>query len=218
IMLLLNHLGTSAIMDLTLKLMTQVEGVEMRQNILNWLDSQRIIQSLVALLDPKIDSERHYNVAQLLCDFIKIARDNQRNSTERNDPDPLLNSLESVETISLLLDHVLGGERIESCIVGGIQVLLALLDVQKICSIPEYDSQNIYNNSNHDDPIEMEERQKIMKNITSAILTKLKEFHTLLLEPPTVTIILYMSKKCLSFNVAESTNKYHFRYARSTLR
>lgn len=32
---LLNHLGTSAIMDLTLKLMTQVEGVEMRQNILN---------------------------------------------------------------------------------------------------------------------------------------------------------------------------------------
>ena len=35
ITLLLNHIGTSAIMDLTLKLMTQVEGVEMRQNILN---------------------------------------------------------------------------------------------------------------------------------------------------------------------------------------
>ncbi|KAK9709780.1 Mitochondrial carrier protein [Popillia japonica] len=187
IKLLLNHLGTSAIMDLTLKLMTQVEGVEMRQNILNWLDSQRIIQSLVALLDPTIDSERHYNVAQLLCDFIKTARDNQRNSTERNDPDPLLNSLESVETISLLLDHILGGERIESSIVGGIQVLLAILDIQKICfsSIPEYDSQNIYNNSNNDDPIEMEERQKIMKNITSAILSKLKDFHALLLNPPT---------------------------------
>lgn len=39
--------------------------------------------------------ERHYNVAQLLCDFIKIARDNQQNLTERNDPDPLLNTLES---------------------------------------------------------------------------------------------------------------------------
>lgn len=33
--LLLKHLGTSAIMDLMLKLMTQDEGVEMRQNILN---------------------------------------------------------------------------------------------------------------------------------------------------------------------------------------
>lgn len=33
--LLVSHLGTSAIMDLMLKLMTQVEGIEMRQNILN---------------------------------------------------------------------------------------------------------------------------------------------------------------------------------------
>ena len=62
---------------------------------LQWLDSQSIIQSLVTLLDPKVDKDKHYNVAQLLCDFIKIARDNQRNSTERNDPDPLLNTLES---------------------------------------------------------------------------------------------------------------------------
>lgn len=35
ISILLKHLGTSAIMDLTLKLMTQVEGAEVRQNILN---------------------------------------------------------------------------------------------------------------------------------------------------------------------------------------
>lgn len=38
----------------------------------------------------------------------------------------------SVETISLLLDHILKGERVESSIVGGIQVLLALIDVHKI--------------------------------------------------------------------------------------
>lgn len=103
-------------MDLTLKLMTQVEELEMRQNILNvsspkfpyvlirsnmilqfqWLDSQNIIQLLVSLLDPQIDKERHYNVAQLLCDFIKTSRDAQRNSQDRTDPDPLLNTLESL--------------------------------------------------------------------------------------------------------------------------
>jgi hypothetical protein len=60
-----------------------------------WLDSQRIMQSLVCLLNPKIDKERHYNVAQLLCDFVRVARDTQRNSSERVDPDPLLNTLES---------------------------------------------------------------------------------------------------------------------------
>lgn len=53
------------------------------------------MQSLVSLLNPKVDTERHYNVAQLLCDFVKIARDMQRNSSERVDPDPLLNTLES---------------------------------------------------------------------------------------------------------------------------
>lgn len=53
------------------------------------------MQSLVSMLGPEIDKERHYNVAQLLCDFIKTARDTQRNSTERADPDPLLNTLES---------------------------------------------------------------------------------------------------------------------------
>lgn len=35
ISLLLKHLGTSAIMDLMLKLITHVEGTEMKQNILN---------------------------------------------------------------------------------------------------------------------------------------------------------------------------------------
>lgn len=53
------------------------------------------MQSLVSLLSPEVDKERHYNVAQLLCDFIRIARDTQRNTTERADPDPLLNTLES---------------------------------------------------------------------------------------------------------------------------
>lgn len=63
--------------------------------MLQWLDGQELIQSLVSLLDPSIDSERHYNVAQLLCDFIKISRETVKNSIERNDPDPLLNTLES---------------------------------------------------------------------------------------------------------------------------
>ncbi|KAJ8919864.1 hypothetical protein NQ315_006393 [Exocentrus adspersus] len=189
ISLLLKHLGTSAIMDLMLKLMTQVEGVEMRQNILNWLDSQRIMQSLVSLLDPKIDKERHYNVAQLLCDFIRIARDTQRNSTERADPDPLLNSLESTETVTLLLDNALKEERSESAVVGGIQVLLALLDVYQ-SSIPKFNSQNIYNSTINEEASDIEQKQKIIFNTTQAICARMKDFHNILLHPPNVQYIL----------------------------
>lgn len=184
ISLLLKHLGTSAIMDLTLKLITQVEGVEMRQNILNWLDSQRIMQSLVSLLNPQVDSERHFYVAQLLCDFIKIARENLRNSTERADPDPLLNTLESPETVSLLLDNILGEDKSETAIVGGIQVLLALLDVFQT-SIPKFNIPSIYYNPNiNDEANDLEQKQKVIANTTQAIRVRLLDFHNLLLNPP----------------------------------
>lgn len=53
------------------------------------------MQSLVSLLNPKVEKEIQYNAAQLLCDFIKTARDTQKSTTERADPDPLLNTLES---------------------------------------------------------------------------------------------------------------------------
>ncbi|KAJ8985553.1 hypothetical protein NQ317_019937 [Molorchus minor] len=183
ISLLLKHLGTSAIMDFVLKLMTQIEGAEMRQNSLNWLDSQRIMQSLVSLLNPKIDKERHYNVAQLLCDFIRVARDNLRNSTERADPDPLLNTLESPETVSLLLDNIFKDEKNESAIVGGIQVLLALLDVYQ-SSIPKFNSQNIYDSNINEEAGDIEQKQKIIFNTTQAIRVRIKDFHNLLVDPP----------------------------------
>ncbi|XP_065162457.1 serine/threonine-protein phosphatase 6 regulatory subunit 3 isoform X1 [Atheta coriaria] len=184
VQLLLNHISTSAIMDLTLKLMTQV--VEVRQNILNYLDSQRIIQNLVALLDPKVDSGRHNNVAQLLRDFIVQARDNQRNSTERIDPDPLLNALESPETVALLLDHILAEEKCETAIVGGIQVLLELLDANKT-NIPFAFN---YPNANYDDQNDNDGRQRVVESTLKEIQKRLKDFHNLLLDPPKKASIL----------------------------
>ncbi|KAL3275427.1 hypothetical protein HHI36_020188 [Cryptolaemus montrouzieri] len=169
-------------MDLMLKLFTQVEGIETKQNILNWLDSQQIMQSLVSMFNPNIDKDRHYNVAQLLCDFIRIARDNQRNSMERADPDPLLNTLESSEIVALLLDKILNGDKCESAIVGGIQVLLALLDVNQN-SISKFNSATSYNNIN-DEANDMEQKQKVLNNISIALLDRVLDFHNLLLDPP----------------------------------
>ncbi|KAL1518299.1 hypothetical protein ABEB36_001941 [Hypothenemus hampei] len=186
--LLMKHLGTSAIMDLMLKLMTQVEGVEMRQNILNWLDSQRIVQQLVSLLNPKIEKERHDNVAQLLCDFLRIARDAQRGYGERADPDPLLNTLESPETVKLLLDQIFDNEKSESSIVGGISVLLCLLDVHQ-ANFPGFRSvaylmKNIYNSNLNDEDVDYEQKQRVLHSTSDAIVPKIKDFHDLLLNPP----------------------------------
>lgn len=63
---------------------------------MQWLDSQNLVQSLVALLDPKVDSERHYNVAQLLCDVLRISREVLLSDhRERMESDPVLSRLES---------------------------------------------------------------------------------------------------------------------------
>ncbi|XP_056633810.1 serine/threonine-protein phosphatase 6 regulatory subunit 3 isoform X1 [Diorhabda sublineata] len=185
ISLLLKHLGTSAIMDLMLKLMTQVEGIEMNQNILNWLDSQNIIQSLISLLNPKVDKERHYNVAQLLCDFIRIARDNQKNAVERVDPDPLLNTLESSETISLLLDYILSGEeKSESAIVGGIQVIISLLDFNQSNASKFSSTQNLYGTNINEEICDNEQKQRSISNTTRVMKDRIKQFHDLLVDPP----------------------------------
>ncbi|KAB0796919.1 hypothetical protein PPYR_10980 [Photinus pyralis] len=164
ISLLLRHLGTSAIMDLTLKLMTQVEG-EVRENNLKWLNSQQVMQSLVSLLDPSVDSERHYNVAQLLCDFIKTSRESLKTAFKENYPNPLLDTLESPETISLLIDHMLGEDKVESCIVGGIQVLLLLLE--------------LFEYGHEDFPPRIGRYNTIV-----AITNRLGDFQLLLLDPP----------------------------------
>ncbi|CAL1686532.1 unnamed protein product [Lasius platythorax] len=173
--LLLQHLETSAIMDLVLKLVTQVEGSDMRQNILNWLDSQHLVQRLVKLLAPTSESAKHANAAQLLCDMVAVARENQRTSTERTDPDPILNTLESGETVSLLLETILTGEKVETSIVGGIQVLLVLLG-QKASNVSN--EGDIHGNG--DDVADNEQRIKI----SNAILPYLEHLYKLLLDPP----------------------------------
>ncbi|KAG5321123.1 PP6R2 phosphatase, partial [Pseudoatta argentina] len=173
--LLLQHLETSAIMDLVLKLVTQVEGSDMRQNILNWLDSQHLVQRLVKLLAPTSEVAKHANAAQLLCDMVTVARETQRTSTERADPDLILNTLESGETVSLLLETILTAEKVESSIVGGVQVLLVLLGQRASNTSNEGD---VHGNS--EDTTDNEQCIKI----SNATLPYLEHLHKLLLEPP----------------------------------
>lgn len=182
--LLLKHLGTSAIMDLVLKLITQIEGVQMKQNILTWLNDQNLVQNLVALLDPSVDSDRHGNASQLLCDVIKMLRENQTSTTDRASFDPILEAIESPDTVTQLLDHMLGPEKCETAIVGGISVLLALLDQGKEC--PNANATFAVMSTSGDDTLcsDSERISKVILSTTNTIIPRLKDFHNLLLDPP----------------------------------
>ncbi|KAG3255630.1 protein phosphatase 6 regulatory subunit 1 [Ictidomys tridecemlineatus] len=53
--LLLRHIGTSAIMDLLLRLLTCVERPQLRQDVFNWLNEEKIVQRLIEQIHPSKD-------------------------------------------------------------------------------------------------------------------------------------------------------------------
>ncbi|XP_078664249.1 serine/threonine-protein phosphatase 6 regulatory subunit 3-like isoform X20 [Branchiostoma floridae x Branchiostoma belcheri] len=182
--LLITHLSTSAIMDLLLRLLTSVDAPELRTEMLQWLDDQKLIQRLIEVLDPTGDEEKHSNAAQSLCDIIRLSREHMSQLQEQAENDPLLTTMEKQETVEELLNVILNGEKTESALVNGISVLLTLLEFKKpglqyfwSCSPDGQDQMT---------PLDAE---RLAQGVSSAILgitPRLKELHQLLIEPPKV--------------------------------
>ncbi|XP_078583498.1 serine/threonine-protein phosphatase 6 regulatory subunit 3-like isoform X23 [Branchiostoma floridae x Branchiostoma japonicum] len=172
--LLITHLSTSAIMDLLLRLLTSVDAPELRTEMLQWLDDQKLIQRLIEVLDPTGDEEKHSNAAQSLCDIIRLSREHMSQLQEQAENDPLLTTMEKQETVEELLNVILNGEKTESALVNGISVLLTLLEFKK----PGPDGQ---------DQMTPLDAERLAQGVSSAILgitPRLKELHQLLIEPP----------------------------------
>uniref|UniRef100_A0A8C9V0G7 Protein phosphatase 6 regulatory subunit 2 n=1 Tax=Scleropages formosus TaxID=113540 RepID=A0A8C9V0G7_SCLFO len=122
ISLVLKHIGTSAMMDLLLRLISCVEP---------WLNEEKLIQRLVQLIRSGEDEERQSNASQTLCDVIRLGRDQATQLQETPEPDPLLTTLESQQSLEELLRNMFEGEKSEACIVNGTQVLLTLLETRR---------------------------------------------------------------------------------------
>ncbi|KAM9299406.1 serine/threonine-protein phosphatase 6 regulatory subunit 1 [Gastrophryne carolinensis] len=129
--LLLRHIGTSAIMDLLLRLLTCIEQPQLRQDVFNWLNEEKIVQRLIEMIHPSKDDNQHSNASQSLCDIIRLSREQMIQIQDSPEPDQLLATLEKQETIEQLLSNMFDGEHNESVIVNGIQVLLTLLEPRR---------------------------------------------------------------------------------------
>uniref|UniRef100_A0AAX7VK26 Protein phosphatase 6, regulatory subunit 2b n=1 Tax=Astatotilapia calliptera TaxID=8154 RepID=A0AAX7VK26_ASTCA len=168
--LVLKHIDTSAMMDVLLRLISCVEPPPLRLETLTWLNEQKLAQRLIELIHPERDEERQSNASQTLCDIIRLSRDQASQLQEISQPDPLLTVLESQECVEQLLQNMFSGERTESCIVNGIQVLLTLLEIRRVDGV--MDAQGF------------ERSYTVNSSILLAIQPHLIHFHQLLLEPP----------------------------------
>ncbi|XP_075885027.1 serine/threonine-protein phosphatase 6 regulatory subunit 2 isoform X4 [Nelusetta ayraudi] len=170
--LVLKHIDTSAMMDVLLRLISCVEPPPLRLETLTWLNDAKLAQRLIELIHPERDDERQSNASQTLCDIIRLSRDQANQLQEMSQPDPLLTVLESQECVEQLLQNMFSGERTESCIVNGIQVLLTLLEIRRPVVDGVMDAQGF------------ERSYTVNSSILLAIQPHLTHFHQLLLEPP----------------------------------
>ncbi|XP_071393093.1 serine/threonine-protein phosphatase 6 regulatory subunit 2-like isoform X2 [Centroberyx affinis] len=178
--LVLKHIDASAMMDLLLRLISCVEPAPLRQEVLNWLNEEKLIQRLTELIHTGKDEERQSNASQTLCDIIRLSRDQANQMQENVEADPLLAVLESQESVAGLLKTMFEGERSEASIVNGTQVLLTLLETRRsgLEGLMDLYSQGY------------ERSYTVSSSILNAIEPHLKDFQQLLLDPPKKSAIL----------------------------
>ncbi|GIX73851.1 hypothetical protein CEXT_147811 [Caerostris extrusa] len=210
IALILKHLDTSAIMDLLLRFMV-IENNEMRTIIIKWLDEQKLIQQLISRIDIEYGEEFNCNASNALCDIIKVSREQMSLLQEKAEPNPLLETIESVEVISELLNHMFKDVTKESAIVNGILVLLSLLVFKKqgpagIQQMPMNQGEglqadnapscfvSLFNRNSETEQItalDVERLERGVSNVLTAITPRLEDFHNLLLKPPVKPAITF---------------------------
>ncbi|XP_028935246.1 serine/threonine-protein phosphatase 6 regulatory subunit 2 isoform X1 [Ornithorhynchus anatinus] len=180
ISLVLKHIDTSAMMDLLLRLISCVEPASLRQEVLNWLNEEKVIQRLVELIHSDQDEDRQSNASQTLCDIIRLSRDQSSQLQETSEPDPLLAALESQGCVEQLLKNMFDGDQTENCIVNGTQILLTLLETRRsgMEGLADTFSQG------PDRPC------AVSSSVLHGIEPRLKDFHQLLLHPPKRPAIL----------------------------
>uniref|UniRef100_A0A8C8I8H3 Protein phosphatase 6, regulatory subunit 2b n=1 Tax=Oncorhynchus tshawytscha TaxID=74940 RepID=A0A8C8I8H3_ONCTS len=176
--LVLNHINTSAMMDLLLRLISCVEPAPLRQDTLNWLNEEQLAQRLIELIHPGKDEEKQSNASQTVCDIIRLSRDQANQLQENSEADPLLAVLESQECVGQLLDNMFVGERTESCVICGTQILLTLLEIRR----PGVEGMLDVCVQGHE--------RCVNSSILQAIQPHLTHYHQLLLDPPRVTPML----------------------------
>ncbi|CAG5118802.1 unnamed protein product, partial [Candidula unifasciata] len=171
---LLYHIGTSAVMDLLLRLITCIESPETRRAVIEWLNKEKIVAKLVDSIVAFTDDDIHCNAAQSLCDIVRLGREQFTQQQDASDPDPLLVTMEHEETVARLLSNMFDSGKNESVLANGLCVIHTLLEVRRHSTEL---SDHLVNG-------ETDRCTQGLNNVIAALIPRLKDFHDLLLNPP----------------------------------
>lgn len=202
---MLQHFSTPVVMDLLLNMLNDVEDAKMKGSFLEWINEKKLIERMIGVLSMPSESDKHNIIAQFLTELIKTGRCKRQNDTEDRKclPNPLLQTLEDINTSRLLLDAILCESRNESGILSSIQVLLCLLEnpiIQEPVSHTALQQMRDAEKEHHDE---------IVTSLMGIIQPRVRELFTLLQNPPSVSACLFRANRCLHFHSV--INRFVFR-------
>ncbi|KAI8814145.1 SIT4 phosphatase-associated protein-domain-containing protein [Cladochytrium replicatum] len=134
---LLNHIGTSAIADVLLKLIT-VDDVPEGSGIVEWLSQQQLIPKLIEKFNPTLDTEVHNTASQTLMDIIAVSYQNvgvtEQEALGTIGGNKLVEQLKSEEIQSRLVSYMLEHDapNATNTLTNGINIIIEL--IRRFCS------------------------------------------------------------------------------------
>ncbi|CAG8542941.1 8541_t:CDS:10 [Ambispora gerdemannii] len=176
---LLTHMETSAIMDLLLKLIS-VEEYPEGAGVVDWLNSEGLIQALISKLEPNLDSDIHSTAAQVLNDIISIS---QSSNPEQGGigPNALIRELISDKTVSRLVDYMLDikSPGSTSTLKNGVGIFIQIIQKNN-CDYDDEAMLALVQHNQHNSVVDLSEMLRVLAN-------RIGEFKKLLEHPKSVT-------------------------------
>ncbi|RKP09045.1 SIT4 phosphatase-associated protein-domain-containing protein [Thamnocephalis sphaerospora] len=123
----LEHMATSAVMDLLLKIIS-MEEIPDGQGIVEWLNQQGLMSALIGRMDPNNDPDVHATAAQVLLDIITISQSSNPEQPSIG-TNSLIRELKSAACVTRLVDYMLDPKapNSTSTLVNGVAIFIELI-------------------------------------------------------------------------------------------